>query len=462
MSERPMRWSPRLALAGLVGCALLAPPAAWPQATSFDSLLEGSWRRSPVSPRIEELIRSARGGDRDAVTRFWTALSAGGAPLIEPDGADTLSALVTFVWRSAGPVHVGAILDFSQSALRMLLQRAPGTDVWFRTYRVPADARFLYAFAVDDESFPFEFGDSTAWPAAPRVDPLNQKSWGSPPQLSLVELPRAPAMPWRVPDSSRARGAVGRFGTPVRSEILGNERTGFVYRPAGYADSLGPYPLLVFGASYISQTRLPAVLDYLIAAGRIPPVVAAFFDWPPGRQDLESGCIPEFGDFLASEFLPWVRARVRITTDPARVIIGGASAGGFSAACVALRHPEAFGNVLSESGAFWRGLGNTAAYWSDSRRDDAERVWFSREVAATPRVAVRYYLTVGTLERSGAFGEGAIAMVHVNRQVRDVLRAKGYDVTYREISGGHDPYNWETALPAALETLLGAPGRTAR
>jgi enterochelin esterase family protein len=45
-------------------------------------------------------------------------------------------------------------------------------------------------------------------------------------------------------------------------------------------------------------------------------------------------------------------------------------------------------------------------------------------------------------------------MVHVNRHVRDVLIAKGYDVTYREISGGHDPYNWETALPAALTSLL--------
>lgn len=456
MNQTPKRSRPVLGFAAIIGCALFAPRGAWPQATSLDSMLEGRWQRTPMSPRIEALIRSVRNGDQDAVTRFWSAVSTQGAPLIEPDRPDTVTALVTFVWRSANTARVGAVVDFGQSALRMLLQRAPGTDVWFRTYRVPGDARFLYTLSVDDPNFPFEFGDSTAWPAASRTDPLNPKSWGSPPQLSLVELPRALPMPWRTPDSSRPRGAVGRFGMPVKSAILGNERNAFVYKPPRYADSLGPYPLLVFGASYISQIRLPAILDYLIAAGRIPPVVAVFFDWPAGRQDIESSCTPEFGDFLASEFLPWVRSRVRVTTDPARVIIGGASAGGFSAACVALRHPEAFGNVLSESGAFWRGLGNTAAYWGNHNRDDAERVWFSREVASSPRVPVRFYLTVGVLEQSGAFGEGGLSMVHVNRLVRDVLIAKGYDVTYREISGGHDPYNWETALPAALETLLGS------
>jgi enterochelin esterase family protein len=461
MNQRPKHVSVLLALAVSIGGALVPPSKAWAQAMSLDSLLEGRWQRTPVSPMIAELIQLVRDGDRDATARFWR-VAAQGAPLIEPDRADTATALVTFVWRSASSVRIVAVVDFGQSALRMVLQRAPGTDVWFRTYRLPADARFLYGFAVNDPDFPFELGDSTAWPTATHTDPLNPKSWGSAPRLSLVELPRAPAMPWSRPDSSRARGVVGAFETPIQSAILGNERKVFFYKAPGYADSLGPYPLLVFGASYISQIHLPAILDYLIATGRIPPVVAVFFDWSPGRQDIESSCTPDFGDFLATEFLPWIRSRVRVATDPAHVIIGGASAGGFSAACIALRHPEAFGNVLSQSGAFWRGLGNTAAFWGNPHRDDADRVWFAREVASTPRVPVRFYLTVGTLEQSGSIGEGAISMVHVNRQVRDVLIAKGYDVIYREISGGHDPFNWETGLPAVLEALLSATRQTTR
>lgn len=434
-------------LAGAVPAAAQSP---------LDSLIEGRWQRTPASPRIGALTTSVRDGDANATSRFWSDVAVRGTPLIEPDVADTAQALVTFLWRAAKSTRVAALVDFGQSTLRIILQRAPGTDVWFRTYRVPTNVRFLYEFAVDDANFPFEFGDSTAGAAATRLDPLNPRRWGPATghQFSLAELPRAASMPWAAPNSSRPHGMVGRFGTQIKSAILGNDRNVWVYKPAAYAKSLGPYPLLVFGASYISQIHLPQILDYLIAARRIPPVVAVFYDWPPGRQDTESGCIPEFGDFLAGELLPWVRSRVRVAADPARVIIGGASAGGLSAACVALRHPEAFGNVLSESGAFWRGFGNTAAYWSNARRDDAERVWFPREVASTPRVPVRFYLTVGTLERSSWFGEGAISMLHVNRQLRDVLVAKGYDVTYREIAGGHDPYNWETALPDALASLL--------
>jgi pimeloyl-ACP methyl ester carboxylesterase len=41
--------------------------------------------------------------------------------------------------------------------------------------------------------------------------------------------------------------------------------------------------------------------------------------------------------------------------DPRRVIVTGSSAGGLAAAYVALMRPDLFGNVLSRSGAFWRG-----------------------------------------------------------------------------------------------------------
>ena len=159
-----------------------------------------------------------------------------------------------------------------------------------------------------------------------------------------------------------------------------------------------------------------------------------------------------------------MRERVHVTTDPRRVVIGGASAGGHSAACVALQHPEAIGNVIAQSGAFWRGIGHTAHYWSDPARDDG-REGFARAVASRPAalatVPVRFYLTIGRLENSSAFNDGLISMLHASRHVRDVLQARGYDVTLRETSGGHDPYNWEAALPDALIALLSVESPTA-
>lgn len=411
-----------------------------------------------VSPRLEALRQAVARHDDDALRSFWEEIRTRGAPVVEP--TTTGRSLVTFLWQSTAETRVVLLTDFGDYLPHMTLVRLPGTDVWYRTLALPDDARFLYEMAVGDSAYPFVDGDEVRYPSTPQTDPLNPRRWEYANRaLSLVELPGAPPLVYSTPDSTIAHGVVGRFGELFRSEKLQNERKIFVYRPPGYSDSSAAYPLLLFGSSYINQIRLPVILDHLIAARRIPPVVAVFIDYPPGQQDDESGGGEAYADFIATELLPWVRGQVHVTADPRRVVIGGASAGGHSAAFVALQHPEAIGNVIAQSGAFWRGTGNTAAYWSDPAHDDG-REGFARAVSTRPPVPVRYYLTIGLLECGQAFSADNVTMVHASRHVRDVLRAKGYDVTLQEINGGHDPYHWEATLPDALIALLGEGGGT--
>jgi enterochelin esterase family protein len=439
---------------------------------------------SPASPRLEELRRAVSTADRAAadaaLTAFWAEVRSAGSPLVEPGASERPhERLVTFLYQSAADVHVVVVADFADYVPHMTLQRLPETDVWFRTLPLPDDARFLYELSVDDPGFPFTDGATVGWPSATRPDPLNPRQYDkSKPQiLSLVELPRAPSLELSTPDDPMAHDTAGQRGIEVLesgevlwSDVLGNDRKVFFYKPGGYAESPAePYPLLIFPASYISQVRLPVILDHLIARRRIPPVVAVFVGFPShagggNKQDEEAGGGPEFGDFIAGELLPWVRERVNVTKDPRQVVIGGASAGGHSAACVALLHPDAIGAVIAQSGAFWRGLGGTAALWGDPARDEG-REGFARLAATSPLAAhegtpVRFWLTIGRLESGAAFSADSVSMLHASRHVRDVLQAKGYPVTLRETSGGHDPYNWEASLPEALETLLG-PGAPA-
>ena len=48
-----------------------------------------------------------------------------------------------------------------------------------------------------------------------------------------------------------------------------------------------------------------------------------------------------------------------------------------------------------------------------------------------------------------------VPRVVTNRHMRDVLRAKGYSVTYRELSSGHDYVGWRGTLADGLIALIG-------
>src|SRR5262249_36594892 len=145
-------------------------------------------------------------------------------------------------------------------------------------------------------------------------------------------------------------------------------------------------------------------------------------------------------DFLAHELLPWARERYAITSDPARIVVAGSSYGGLAAAYAGFRHPEVFGNVLSQSGAFW---------WRPEA--DAEHEWLIHPFVASPRLPLRFYRDVGVFENG--FKDPSILVA--NRHLRDVLRAKSYPVAYAEYVGGHDYPCWEITLPDGLLALAG-------
>ena len=64
-----------------------------------------------------------------------------------------------------------------------------------------------------------------------------------------------------------------------------------------------------------------------------------------------------------------------------------------------------------------------------------------------PMRPLRFHLAVADLEGN--------PVASSNRHLRDVLEAKGYDVTYARIAGNHSSRTWNGALAAALEALLG-------
>jgi enterochelin esterase family protein len=397
-----------------------------------------------LSPSVLSLRTVLTAGSKNALGEFWANVEGRGTPLLEQVPNDTLHLFVTFLWRSEEPLSAVLLYSGLTNWNRTRLTRPPNTDVWYHTFRVRRDARFTYSMAELRDP-----NEEVSW----RLDPLNPAIIDWPEDESLVELPHARPQPWITPGHGVRSGRLTEHR--LSSAILQNERTIWVYTPAGYSNSGAEYPIVVFfdGKTYLEYTPTPTILDNLIGEELIPPTIAVFVEHPtPEARIRELGCNSRFDDFLLTELLPWVRQRYRVTRDPTQTVAAGLSRGGLAAACLALRHPEVFGNVLSQSGAFWY-----KPPWERGQQEiwhfDIDSVgygWLMGQYAAVPMQPICFYLDVGRFEK-----DDEPPLWHANVHMRDVLVAKGYSVVFQEFSGGHSSINWRGTVSDGLIALLG-------
>ena len=408
--------------------------------------------RVPASPTITSLRDAVGKRTPGAEAAFWSRIQRDGAPLVEPIPGDTADVLYTFVWRGdSATKHVALVntpvADYEPA--QALLHRVPGSDVWYRSYRARADARFVYELSPNDNLVPFDsVTDWRARTATFRRDPFNARVFQAAivgRGQSYVEGPRAPREDWIAERPGVPKGRVEK--TTVTSKLLGDSRDVWIYTPPGY-DSLARraegLPLLMTfdGGLYVSSIPTPTILDNLIAARRIAPMIGVFVGWPQGKRDAELGMNERYVEFLATELVPWVRSKYAIASSPRGNVVAGSSLGGLAAAFVAHRHPELFGNVLSQSGAFVFGAAGDPA---------PERL--TRDLSAAPRRDLRFYLEAGIYETTRF--ENGVDLLTSNRHLRDALRAKGYAVTYDEFAGGHSDLSWRSGLARGLLALVG-------
>ncbi len=428
--------------------------------TGLDERLKPEpWTDPNPSPRMEALRRQIASGDADT-TAFWKQVVAEGTPLIEPWPNGEKYRLVTFLWRATYDtrnVFVRSPLNLMELQLRdYAMHRLMNTDVWYLTLKIPAGARFTYQISPND---PLVFdGPRTAQRGATaQVDPLSRNRWNCDPQErsarfrchSYAELPGAVERSWFVKRPGVAEGKVE--ARQLHSDIQKVDRDISIYLPPGYHSTGTPSRILVLfdGEDALDEEfAMTTTLDNLIAASKIPSTVAVMVHNLPGRRLKDLLLSQEFADFMAKELIPWVRSHYHVSEHAAHTIIAGHSAGGVGALYMALRHPEVFGNVLSQSGAVW---------WSPEMelgKQDAsdEPNWLARQFLVSPKSEVRFYLEAGTFEVD-ILGRGA-GILEANRQLRDVLLAKGYEVHYQQVVGGHDTVSWRGTIADGLIALL--------
>lgn len=404
--------------------------------------------QAPESPRLRALKSALESGRGEAALgEFWREVESEGAPLVEPVEGDDENLLVTFLRRDGAAEKFVAVFPLARvNPLPHLFAHMGGTDLWYRSYRLRRDARFEYLVSAQDSLAPYaarEPSGTGGWledlcpdPLNPRrfIEPVDEESPGGGQYVSsILELPGAPPQPFVAerPNVKKGRVELLRYGAGASDQ----GRRVWVYTPPGYRPAGRPYRLLVLfdGWQYTHTIPVPTILDNMIADGRLPPTVAVMID----RQDRvkELYLNPSFADFVAGELMTWVRGRYSVTRSPREAVVGGLSLGGVAAAYTAMRHPEVFGGVLSQSGAY------------QYRHEDPEGL--IRRFTKSARLPIRFYLEAGLLEVNET-----PSLLHTNRHLRDVLEAKGYEVTYSEFNGRHDAVCWRGSLSQGLTALL--------
>lgn len=382
--------------------------------------------------------------DYKVLQEFWDNIEGEGTPLIEEIKGDIYNSLVTFVYRADDELENVVLVSPAgrNNLLENRFERLPETNLWYITCKVRNDVRFKYAFSINDS---LEVECEKRWDNL-KADKFNENKLIFKDEdrkedeiESYVVMPNAREHFWVKERNSIPKGQV--YEHEFYSEKLEKTRRIRIYTPYDYSKGGEPYKVLVLtdGEDYISVLSAVTVLDNLIADKKIPPIVAVFIDSTKTREE-ELSCNEVFGDFIASELVPWIKNNYNISKRAEDSIIGGVSMGGLTASYLGLKHSDIFGNVLSQSGSYW--------YKPEDYEGSEVDCWLSTQFKEIGKLPLKFYINVGLLEHK-------LGMIGTNIILRDVLISKGYTVVFEEFESGHDYLCWGETLANGLISLIG-------
>jgi enterochelin esterase family protein len=335
---------------------------------------------------------------------------AEGAPLVEGDTA-------TFVWAGAAPARiVGEFCDWDDRRALALHVVAP--EAWAGTITLPRDTYMEYRVIS---------------PAGePGLDPLNRRSVDSGVGHHNAWFRMPEAAPWRLRRPANApRGRLTRHRIQGDHLLAGGRRDLWLYHPP--TSERVPLLVVLDGQDYLHRARLVAMVEALIAHGRIRPIGLALLPHGGAARFLEYNASDTTLALLLRHVLPLAHAELPLL-DPAAPgahAVLGASLGGLMALYAGLRAPDVFSIVLCQSGGFALDLAGHEQLLHRLIRDHQ---------GARPRI----WMDVGRYEW----------LLESNRATHALLTACDFDVTYREYNGGHNYTAWREDVWRGLEYMF--------
>jgi enterochelin esterase-like enzyme len=344
---------------------------------------------------------------------------ASGTPLIDGERA-------TFVWHDeqpgdgAPPYLVGDFNGWDPDTAAPWTQVEPG--LWSFTLELAPDAYMEYSLLTeprDEARTPDLFNDRTTPNGIGHVNHYFYMPEGGPTPL----MDRAAGIP---------QGKLIRQRIENTWLLADGKRWVHLYQPP--VEHSVPLLVVYDAQDYLTRGRLTQIVDNLIAQGRIEPIALALIDNSKTARGIEYSCNEATLGLIMTELLPLAQKHLNLVDHHQRPGVHGvlgASMSGLMAMYTALRVPQVFGRVLSQSGAFQLGQG-------------VETV-VSHLIRYMPPQPLRIWMDVGRYEW----------LLEPNRRLHELLKSREYGVTYHEYSAGHNVPAWRDDVWRGLEVAYG-------
>lgn len=328
--------------------------------------------------------------------------------LNNPETPFTSGDSAVFLHRGSQPVQVAG--DFTGwSPTGNDLFPIAGSSLKFRYESFEPTARLDYKLVV-----------SGNWV----LDPLNPNTapggFGANSELAMPQY----IQPWEIQyDAAVPAGTV--VTQNISSSYTGSTYPVHVYLPPNY-DSTGHYPTVYFqdGSEYRLLANSTTILDNLIAADSIQPVIGVFVTPTNRNEEYAFSLRDAYTNFFAEELVPFVDSLFATRTNAWSRMVLGDSFGGNISALIAFQHNDIFGNVGFHSGAFWP---------DDFHAFDV--------MQASTIDSLRVAMVWGTYESA----------MHYNRSLRDNLINANFPVYWSEYHEGHSWGLWRATLDELLQ-----------
>ena len=304
-------------------------------------------------------------------------------------------------WRPDQPEYTGKRLD--------------NTNIWMMKASFLKDARLDYKIVADGNWI---------------LDPANKNiQWSGMGPNSELQMPK-----WRISEYTQIQPGIPK-GTLSDNILIHSKNLGYDINYKVYSPNLPipqspnlPVIYVTDGHEYTDDKKgaMVTVLDNLLFAGKIQPIIAVFID-PRDPHDLSKNrrmqeliCSKKYAAFVSEELVPAIDANYPTSRSADTRAILGTSLGGLNAAWFGAVIPETFQLIAIQSPA----------------RNQTLLDLYQKEEKNTLKICMTTGVINDTQDNA--------------RKLKELFDNKGFQNQYFEVNEGHSWGNWRNQLDDIL------------